>query len=402
MERFHLDLVRMRRERTAKLRAEMAVADLDACVLSGSGNVQYATGVSSLSSDPSRVVGEPTVAIVTQDEVRVFASYPEGVPPEVSASQVSGPLLVEFPEGATELAGHLGDLLGRGRVRVGFDDLTGAELVSMTKALPSMEMVDASTVLTPAKFVKTRDEIECIRGAQARNEIAMYDVLECLRPGVRQSELTGRFLERVFELGCATNSVDPIWQVTPPSVVQGPPTLHGDVAFPVPSTDQVIRPKDLIVVDTGIVHEGYCSDFGRTWYASDDRPSPRQREHFDRWCEVVRHVLAITKPGVSALELNLAARNGEPDRQPWLTHYYLIHGLGTQGSEAPFIGTDLGEPYESNIVLEPGVVMVLEPVIWDDGYGGYRAEEVLVVTDTGYEMLGSFPYTPFHDGQIQW
>ncbi len=68
----------------------------------------------------------------------------------------------------------------------------------------------------------------------------------------------------------------------------------------------------------------------------------------------------------------------------------------------PFIGTDLGEAFEADIILEPGVVMVLEPVIWDDGYGGYRAEEVVVVTDSGYEMLGSFPYSPFHDGPIKW
>ena len=97
-----------------------------------------------------------------------------------------GPLLVGFPEGAIELAGHLGDLLGRGPVRVGFDDLTGAEVVTLTAALPSMDMVDASIVLAPAKFVKTSDEIECIRGAQPRDEIAMYDVLSSLRPGVRQ------------------------------------------------------------------------------------------------------------------------------------------------------------------------------------------------------------------------
>ena len=380
----------------------MAKTSLDACVLSNSGNVHYATGVSSLSSDPSHVISDPTVVIVTHDEVRAFVSYPEGVPPEFPVSKVDGPLLVEFPEGAAELAGHLGDLLGRGPLRVGFDDLTGAELVSMTSVLPAMKIVDASTVLGPAKFVKTSDEIECIRGAQSRNEIAMYDVLDSLKPGIRQSELTGTFLERVFELGCATNSVDPVWQITPPSILQGPPTLHGDVAFPVPSTDQVIRSNDLIVVDTGIVHEGYCSDFGRTWYAGDHQPSQRQREHFERWCDVVRRVLAITKPGVSGSEINLAAREGEPKRQPWLKHYYLIHGIGTQGSEGPFIGTDLGDGYECDIVLEPGVVMVLEPVIWDDGYGGYRAEEVLVVTETGYEMLGSFPYAPFHDGQIEW
>ena len=101
---------------------------------------------------------------------------------------------------------------------MGFDDLSGASLAALSSELPSMALVDASLVLAPSKFVKSADEIGCIREAQARNEIAMYDVLASLRPGVRQSELTGRFLRRVFELGCITNSVDPVWQVTPPSI----------------------------------------------------------------------------------------------------------------------------------------------------------------------------------------
>ena len=116
----------------------------------------------------------------------------------------------------------------------------------------------------------------------------------------------------------------------------------------------------------------------------------------------MRRVLEIAKPGTSGVEINQAARKGEPDRKPWFEHYYLVHGLGTQGSEMPFIGTDLGEAFEAEIILEPGVVMVLEPVIWDDGHGGYRAEEVVAVTDSGYEMLGSFPYSPFYDAPIQW
>jgi Xaa-Pro aminopeptidase len=48
-------------------------------------------------------------------------------------------------------------------------------------------------------------------------------------------------------------------------------------------------------------------------------------------------------------------------------------------------------------------VFLIEPVVWEDGYGGYRAEEAVVVTDTGYEVLTSgFPYDPFTKGAIEW
>jgi Xaa-Pro aminopeptidase len=38
------------------------------------------------------------------------------------------------------------------------------------------------------------------------------------------------------------------------------------------------------------------------------------------------------------------------------------------------------------------MVLVLEPVIWEDGEGGWRGEEIVAVTDTGWEPLSSFTY----------
>jgi Xaa-Pro aminopeptidase len=41
------------------------------------------------------------------------------------------------------------------------------------------------------------------------------------------------------------------------------------------------------------------------------------------------------------------------------------------------------------------MVLVLEPVIWDDGESGYRSEDIVAVTDTGYVRLSDFPYGPY-------
>jgi Xaa-Pro dipeptidase len=48
------------------------------------------------------------------------------------------------------------------------------------------------------------------------------------------------------------------------------------------------------------------------------------------------------------------------------------------------------------------MVLVLEPVIWDDGYAGYRSEEVVEVTEDGFRLLSSFPYLPFEQGPLPW
>jgi len=63
----------------------------------------------------------------------------------------------------------------------------------------------------------------------------------------------------------------------------------------------------------------------------------------------------------------------------------------------PFVGTDLGDQFDQGLVLEAGNILVLEPVVWEDGTGGYRAEEVMLITDDGYTMLSDYPYTPYGD-----
>jgi Xaa-Pro dipeptidase len=72
-----------------------------------------------------------------------------------------------------------------------------------------------------------------------------------------------------------------------------------------------------------------------------------------------------------------------------LSYFYLAHGIGTDSAEMPLIGTDRGAEFDASIVLQPGMVLVLEPVIWDDRQAGHRSEEIVAVTDDGYTWLSS-------------
>jgi Xaa-Pro aminopeptidase len=170
--------------------------------------------------------------------------------------------------------------------------------------------------------------------------------------------------------------------------------VHGDIAFPTGSTGHVLRHGDVIWVDTGIHYEGYASDFGRTWLIGTD-PTPRQQSQYRRWQEVTDTVLAMVKPGVTALDLTRAAISVNGGKKPWIEHFYLSHGIGTDSAEMPLIGTDMGDAFDEQQVLAPGMILVLEPVIWEDGYTGYRSEDVYSVTDGGVVSLSDFPYDPF-------
>jgi Xaa-Pro dipeptidase len=372
------DLSRMHGERHAKLQEQLALHGLDGLVLLGSSAVSYATGAHQPAADSARAGLFRSVAAVVGGR-----SEPLLLPM----------LLPDLDEGATALAGVLADHFPAG-ARLGIDEITHP----MRRALGPYELVAASAALGAAKLHKTPDELACIRAAQRINELAMVDVQPLLRPGVRQTDLTARFLRRIVELGADGNAIDPIWQAMPLTRVAGPWTTHGDLAFPTPSTPSFLRDGDVVWVDTGIDVAGYASDFGRTWIVADDpRPTARQRAQFERWREVMRAVLDLCKPGVSALELCRAAVAANGGTKPWLEHFYLAHGVGTDSAEMPLIGTDLGEAFDEQVILSPGMVLVLEPVIWDDGAAGYRSEDIITITDEGWMQLSDHPYAPFQE-----
>jgi Xaa-Pro aminopeptidase len=389
-----IDFARMRAERRRRLSDAMAAQGLDGLVLIGPSNQEYA-GVRQLCADAMRMHYDPVVVILPAGGAlpHVWTPLPEGVPDDVPATHVHPPLALEFEQGVAALARAVREVLPGAR-RLGVDELTGPMLQALPGLLPGVELANAGLATGPARLCKTADELACLRHAQRINEIAMYDVEAALRPGIRQTELSGLFLRRVFELGAHTSIIDPVWNLTPRSVTAATVTANGDVGFPVSSNDRFLREGDLVLTDAGITWNGYHSDFGKTWLCSvDPRPDPALRACFERWRALMDAVYARLKPGNSAGDLVRAAAAVE--KKHALSHFYLGHGIGCDSGEPPFIGSDLGLAFDDTVELLPGMTFVLEPVVWRDGVGGYRSEEIVAITDTGFERLTRYGYAPF-------
>lgn len=392
------DMARMYRECGARLRDSMKNKGVDALVLLGNGNVVYATGVSWRLLDAGLSHVERPVAIVLADDEHphLFMPSREGSTPatELPADHVHGPLYLEFDEGVEHFARVLADLVPAGAT-VAVDELTGAMRRAQAKLFPSGPPSDAAQVVGPAKLVKTPDQISCVRNACRITEEAMVDVQQALAPGVRQTELSAAFVRRAFELGATANMLEPIWQVMPTTRTSGAVwTTTGDLALPLLSTERKLERGDVLWTDMSITYNGYCSDFGRTWLVGE-KPSDRQHAQFEKWREIIDAVLAVTKAGATAGDLaraGIAANGGE---KPWLPHFYLGHGIGTNPAEMPMIGTDLGEEFDDNFVFPAGMLLVLEPVVWEDGTGGYRSEEIVVITEDGATRITDYPYAPY-------
>jgi len=388
------DLGRMRAERRRRLDASLRGEGLDGLVLVGPSNQEYA-GVARPCAEAMRMHYAPVVVLVPAgaEPPHVFTGAPEGVPSDIPAERVHGPLAIEYPEGVEALGRAVQEYVPGAR-RIGIDELTGPMLAALPARLGGAEWCDGAPALARARLCKTPDEVECIRRAQRINEMAMVDVERRLRPGVRQNELSALFLRRAFELGAGASIVDPVWNLTPRSIAAGTKTANGDVGFPLASDDRFLREGDLVLSDTGLTWNGYHSDFGKTWICSvDPRPDAELRACYERWRELLAAVLAKIRPGASCGDLVRAAAGVE--KKHALAHFYLGHGLGCDSSEAPFIGSDLGLAFDDAVPLVPGMVFVLEPVVWHDGVGGYRSEEIVHVRSDGYEMLSAYGWSPF-------
>ncbi len=380
------DVGRMRRERLTRLRQHMAAQDVAAVLLLHDPHVAYASGHVGPAVDTTHAVHQRSVAIIGQEgPVHLFADRPS---PDLAA-EIYPPVFPELDESMAGLAEAIGMATEPSNAgRLAIDEMTGAMLRS--GLLDGFDLLDAGRILGPARLVKTEDELACIDRAQRINEVAMEEVRTACLPGVRRSELAGLFISRVRQLGVDDVLIDPIFQPMPRNLSDGPRTSTDHVAFPTGVGDPLFNEEDLVWVDTGIGVEGYASDYGRTWVVGRD-PSSAEQDLFRRWSAVMEASLAAIGPGATLAEVGRAAIGASRGAIPWLPHFYLAHGLGVESAEMPMVGTDLGEGFDEQFVLETGMVLVLEPVVWEDGVGGYRAEEVVAITDTGWRPLGGWP-----------
>lgn len=391
------DLVRMRQDRSNRLQQAMIEKGIDALLLLGNSNVTYATGATWPFCDSGRSHVERPVALVIAGDVHphLFTPYRDRVADGLNGSDdhIHDAIYLDFDEGVDAFASTLAGLLPANRT-LAVDDVTSAMRRKSQRLFNAWPPQGADQVLGAAKLLKSPDELACLRKGLRITEAAMAEAQAALVPGVRQTDLTARFLRRIFDLGADANILDPIWQVMPNHRADLPWTTHGELPCPLLSTERELVKGDVLWVDTGISYAGYHTDFGRTWVVGG-KPSTRQKAQYEKWREINDAVLAEVRPGATGAQLTKAAREVCAGDSPWMPHFYIIHGLGIDSAEQPFIGTDLGEEFDGSIVLAPGMVFMLEPIVWDEGHSGYRSENMFVVTEEGFTLLSDYPYDPY-------
>jgi len=146
----------------------------------------------------------------------------------------------------------------------------------------------------------------------------------------------------------------------------------------------VIGSSDFVLVDWGSDGGLYKSDLTRVLVTG--KISPKLERVYRVVLNAQLKAIDAIRPGVLAHDIDLVARDviGQAGFGRYFGHG-LGHGLGLEVHEGPRLTAN------SRVVLQPGMVVTVEPGIYLPGWGGVRIEDDVLVTRTGCEVLTHVP-----------
>lgn len=219
------------------------------------------------------------------------------------------------------------------------------------------------------RMVKTSEELERLAAAAQITEQAIVHTNARIAPGVRQAELARAFAVSVAEQGAAVRLAN---------IATGTATALGNVNRP----GDVVADGDLIRYDVGVVHEGYVSDLSRCF--SVGQPGEKAVRYHRALVAGQAAALEVLRAGARACDLFATAV--EAVRAAGIPHYERInvgHGIGLAGDgyDAPLLAP------QDETVIAAGTVLCMETPYYELGFAGLQVEDMVVVTEAGYEPL---------------
>ena len=384
------DLPAMRAYRLARVREQLAARDYAGILVTDPINTRYATDSTNMQvwclHNPVRYafVATDGPVIVFDFHGSAHLSAHLDLVDEVRPGRgwyffKSGPRVAEH---AAAWAAEIADLIsahGGGNRRLAIDNADRHGIAAL-QAL-GISVQDGQEVMEVARALKSEDEIKAMRCALATCEMAMRVMQAHLVPGVTEQALWAHLHHE--------------------NVARGGEWIETRLLASGPRTNpwfqecgsRAIEAGDLVAFDTDLIGPyGYCADISRTWLCGEGPASEAQRSLYRVAREQIAHNLAQIKAGVSLREFSERAFM-LPERYRANRYSTVLHGVGLCDEyPAVYYPEDAAETGYDGI-LEANMTICLESYVGEaGGPDGVKLEEQVLVTDTGAELLSTYPF----------
>jgi len=265
--------------------------------------------------------------------------------------------------------------------RVGLDPTTTSQ-AEWTRLAADLTLEPMASLVTAERQVKDAAEIERMAAAAAAADAALVEVEPLLfatvDSPVTEADIRDELEYRMRRHGADDRSYETI-------VASGPDHAarpHHD------ATRRTIVEGDTVIVDVGALVDGYHSDMTRSYVIGE--PTEEQRQIYAVVERAQQAGIESLAPGVTARSVDAACRDLFTDAGygDWYLHG-TGHGVGLQIHESPFHS----QASEEELVV--GNVVTVEPGLYRVGFGGFRIEDLLVVTESGSRPITNTAPRPF-------
>jgi Xaa-Pro dipeptidase len=362
----------MRQDVIARQTAAMKSAGLDAIVSVSPENFAYATGF--LSPTQPLMRWRHAMALVTADATTAIVVV-DMEASTIRAKSPPGSEIAVWREFKFDAMDALGEMLRKhglanSRIGIEMDYLPAGDFARLRELLPGASFTPAQDLLARLREIKTPQEIGILRKLSRIADSAITNAYRSVRAGMSEMDLAAALTRGIYQGGAEYFKLM--------IVATGERSVFPNVG----PTDRTLRNGDICRVEIFPMINGYHAGVCRT-AAVGFAPKEAQRI----WANLTqcKHLLlAAIKPGASTrriYELYLQ-KVGELGLPPIS---FIGHGIGLYLHEDPYLG-----PTEDR-ALEPGMVLGIEPLIYETGFGfGMQNKDMVLVTPQGCELLSDY------------
>lgn len=343
-------------ERIQKLRAKLVKTGNEAALITSPENRFYFSGFK----------GSSGILLITRDNTYLLTDfrYIDQGKEEAPSFTVINHERKSFPAVTALIEKH-----GIRKLGVEYGKMPILEFKELESLNPDLQIFNSEEVIYQLRMIKDQGEIECFRKGIAMCDEAFKHSLSFIRPGMSEKELGLElefFMRKAGADGIKENHV----------IASGERSSlpHGQ------ATERIIQAGDFVKMDIGAKVNGYYTDFTRTVVVGE--PSDKHIEIYNIVKKAQEVALAAIGPGKVCSEMDRRARAViEEAGYGENFGHSLGHSIGLAVHESPAMrATD-------ETVLQPGMVITVEPGIYIPGFGGVRIEDFIVITEDGYENL---------------